>query len=205
MRNQTNPVLRAWLRRVPGRVVAAALLIAGCWLGGTGVGAAAELEGVRFADRYQAAGVMLPLRGVGLARFLLTIKVYVAALYLGAGVPPERVLSDVPKRLELEYFQRIAGPDFGKAAEEVMAENVPASTLAALRPRIGRLHRLYEDVKPGDRYALTYVPGLGTELALNGVPKGVIEGEDFAAAYFAIWLGPKPISPSLKTQMLALP
>lgn len=205
MRNRTDPGPRAWRRRIPGRVVATALLIAGCWLGGTGGGAAAEIEGVRFADRYQAGGVMLPLKGVGLARFLLTVKVYVAALYLGAGVPPERALADVPKRLELEYFQRIAGPDFGKAAEEVMAENVPASTLAALRPRIGRLHRLYEDVKPGDRYALTYVPGIGTELALNGVPKGVIEGDDFAAAYFAIWLGPRPISDSLKARLLEAP
>ena len=56
-------------------------------------------------------------------------------------------------------------------------------------------------MKPGDRYALTYIPGVGTELALNGKPKGVIEG-DFAAAYFAIWLGAKPLDASLKAQLL---
>jgi hypothetical protein len=37
---------------------------------------------------------------------------------------------------------------------------------------------------------------------LNGTPLGVVEGADFAAAYFAIWLGPKPISDSLKAQLL---
>jgi hypothetical protein len=61
---------------------------------------------------------------------------------------------------------------------------------------------LYRDVKPGDRYALTYVPGVGTELALNGTRLGTVAGADFAAAVFAIWLGPKAIDDSLKTQLL---
>jgi hypothetical protein len=56
-------------------------------------------------------------------------------------------------------------------------------------------------VKPGDRYALTYVPGVGTELALNGTTLGTVEGADFAAAVFAIWLGPQAIDESLKTQL----
>jgi len=37
---------------------------------------------------------------------------------------------------------------------------------------------------------------------LNGRRKGVVEGTDFAAAVFAIWLGPKPIDVSLKSQLL---
>lgn len=163
---------------------------------------AAEIEGVQFADVYRSHETNLPLRGVGLARYLRTIKVYVAALYVEKNVKPEDILSDVPKRLELQYFRSLNGPDFGKASEEVMARTVSNAQLASLRPRIDRLHMLYEDVKPGDRYALTYIPGVGTELALNGQPKGTIEGADFAAVYFAIWLGAKPISESLKAQMI---
>ena len=49
---------------------------------------------------------------------------------------------------------------------------------------------------------MTCIPGRGTELALNGRPKGVIEGADFAAAVFAIWLGPKPLNKSFKAQLL---
>jgi hypothetical protein len=49
---------------------------------------------------------------------------------------------------------------------------------------------------------LTYIPGRGTELALDGRPKGVIGGADFAAAVFAIWLGPKPLNKSFKAQLL---
>jgi hypothetical protein len=112
------------------------------------------------------------------------------------------VLTDVPKRLELEYFWAIAGPDFGKAADATLKENVSAETLAHLRPRMEQINALYQDVKPGDRYSLTYIPGVGTELALNGKVKGTIEGADFAAAYFAIWLGPNPINASLKSQLL---
>jgi len=163
---------------------------------------AAEIAGVTFADRYQTGETTLVLNGVGLLRYRIFIKAYVAALYLGEGVRPEAVLSNVPKRLELEYFWSIAGPDFGKAAEKVLADNFSPDVIAPLRSRLERLNTLYQNVKPGDRYALTYIPGVGMELALNGTPKGTIEGADFATAYFAIWLGNKPIDASMKAQLL---
>jgi hypothetical protein len=166
---------------------------------------AAEISGVKFPDRYELHGASLFLHSVGLLRYRIVFKGYAAALYLGAGVRPSQVLADVPKRLELEYFWAIAGPDFGKAADALLPKNVPEETLAQLRPRIERLHALYEDVKPGDRYSLTYIPGVGTELALNGKVKGTIEGANFAAAYFTIWLGPQPLSASLKAQLLGTP
>jgi hypothetical protein len=166
---------------------------------------AATIEGVTFADRYQAGTTALTLNNVGLLRYRVIFKGYVAALYLGDGVRPEEVLADVPKRLELEYFWSIAGADFGKAAEKILADNFSAAQLDAFRSRLDRLNTWYENVKPGDRYALTYLPGVGTELALNGRAKGVIEGADFAAAYFAIWLGAKPLDASLKAQLLTPP
>ena len=49
---------------------------------------------------------------------------------------------------------------------------------------------------------MTYLPGRGTELALNGTPLAVIEGADFAAAYFGIWLGPNSIDDRLKRDLL---
>jgi hypothetical protein len=121
-----------------------------------------------------------------------TCKVYVAALYLPEDSGAKEVLGDVPKRLELHYFQNINAADFAKAPDLVLPQNVPMPTIAALRPQIDRLKSWYQSIKPGDRYTLTYQPGQGTELAYNGVPKGIIEGAEFAAAYFAIWLGPDP-------------
>lgn len=161
-----------------------------------------EIEGVEFVDRVTAAGTPLMLNCVGLLRYMVVIKGYVAALYLGEGVQPESVLSDVPKRLEINYFYPINGGDFAKATDAGIAANVDPATMAKLRARIDKLNALYLDVKPGDRYSLTYVPAVGTELALNGQPRGTIDGADFAAALFAIWLGPKPLDASLKSQLL---
>jgi hypothetical protein len=187
------------VRRLVAHVALCGVLLAGI---AAPAARAKEIEGVQFADRYEAQGTALLLNCVALLRYMVFIKAYVAALYLGPGVAPDAVLTDVPKRLEISYFHAINGEDFAKAGDDGIAANVDAATLAALRPRIERLNTLYEDVKPGDRYSLTYIPGVGTELALNGRRKGVIEGADFAAAVFAIWLGRKPIDVSLKSQLL---
>jgi len=173
-----------------------------CLLCASNPAPAAEIEGVAFSDVYQAGPVTMSLQGVGTAKFFRAITVYVAALYLGPGARPEQVLQDIPKRLELSYFRSIEAGDIARAAEKNLSDNVTQATIRTLRPRIDQMHRLYENVKPGDRYGLTYVPGVGTELALNGQRKGIVEGADFAAAYFSIWLGPDPINQPLKDGLL---
>jgi hypothetical protein len=135
-------------------------------------------------------------------RYRVIFRGYVAALYLAEGVAPARVLADVPKRLEIEYFWGIDGSAIREAGEQILARNVSSEQLAALGPRLERIGSLYQNVEPGDRYALTYLPGRGTELAKNGVPLGVIPGADFASAYFAIWLGDRPIDAPLRDQLL---
>lgn len=164
----------------------------------------AEIEGVHFDKHVVVDGTPLSIRGTGLFRYLGFIKAYVGALYVEEGYPTETVLTDRAKRLEVEYFHAIKGQDFGPATNKVIAQNVDASTLARLRARIDYHNALYKDVQPGDRYSLTYTPGKGTVLALNGQPLGVIEGADFAEAVFAMWLGQKPMNKSFRQQLLGL-
>ena len=163
---------------------------------------ALTIENVTFADSVTIGSKTVPLHNAALLRYLKFIRAYVAALYLPDDVKPEDVLSDVPKRLELNYLVSIKGPDFGKGAEPTLKLNQTPAELARLRSRIDRINAIYRDVKPGDRYALTYLPGRGTELALNGTPLTVIEGADFAAAYFGIWLGRASIDDKLKRDLL---
>jgi len=163
---------------------------------------ALTVENVTFADSVTIGGTPVPLHNAALLRYLKFIRAYVAALYLPEGVPAENVLSDVPKRLELNYLVSIKGPDFGKGAEPTLKLNQSPAELEKLRSRIDRINAIYRDVKPGDRYSLTYQPGRGTELALNGAPLTVIEGADFAAAYFGIWLGRDSIDGRLKRDLL---
>ena len=163
---------------------------------------ALAVQGVVFVDNLQAGTATLRLHNAGLLRYMKILKVYVAALYLPEGTGPEGALADVPKRLELSYLVPIKGGDFAKGADPVLARNQSAAGLERLRSRIERLHAAYRDVKPGDRYALTYLPGRGTELTLNGKALTLVEGADFAAAYFGIWLGREPIDAKLKRELL---
>jgi hypothetical protein len=164
---------------------------------------AGEIEGVVFDDTSVVGDRRVELAGVALLRYRIFIKAYVGALYLESGIGTGRVLEDVPKRLVLHYRYTIPGDGFGPAAEEILATNFSPGELAPLRDRLARLHALYQTVHPGDRYTLTYIPGVGTELALNDRSLGVMEGADFAAAYFSIWLGEEPISAAFRDQMLA--
>jgi Chalcone isomerase-like len=165
----------------------------------------AEIEGVSFKESITLNGVTLEIRGTGLFRFMRIIKAYVGALYMLDGTPSESVLTDTPKRLEIEYFHAIKGEDFGSASNKVMAQNVDPEAFEKLKPRLEKLNALYRDVQPGDRYSLDYVPGKGTELALNGNFLGLIEGADFASALYAMWLGEKPMNESFKRQLLGTP
>lgn len=161
-----------------------------------------QIEGVRFAPEIEAGNETLVLNGYALLRYKVLFKAYVAALYLEPNTPADRVLSDVPKRLEIEYFWSISASDFARATDAGVSANLSAAEVERLQPQIEALNRLYRDVNPGDRYALTYVPKVGTELALNGKALGTVPGDDFASAVFSIWLGKNPLDAGLKTALL---
>lgn len=162
---------------------------------------ARELEGVRFEPKLNVEGRDLELRGIGLLRYKVFLKAYVAALYIE---PPLVDTEEVPagRRLELEYFWSISADGFAQATRDGIARNVNGAEYAKLSDRIERLGGLYRDVSPGDRYSLTFLPGRGTELALNGEALGLIEGDDFAEAVFSIWLGREPLDEGLKEDLL---
>lgn len=162
-----------------------------------------RVDGVPFDRRVEALGEPLSLRGAGLFRWKWFVKVYAAALYVPDGAAAFDPAADVARRLEFSYLVGIERDGFGKAADELLAGNFPPEAIAPLRERIDRLHAAYVDVRPGDRYALSYVPGQGTELSHNGRRLALIEGADFARVYYAIWLGRAPIDHGLRDQLLA--
>lgn len=168
---------------------------------------AGDIEGVQFIERMSINDEKLRLHNTGLLRYRVFIKGYVAALYLaesfGGESTPSAVLADLPRRLEIEYFWAIPADEFAKVTVEGISRNTDRVTFVRLRDRVERLNAMYEDIEPGDRYALTYLPGVGTELARNGRRLGVIEGADFSSALFGIWLGDRALDDSLRRQLLA--
>jgi hypothetical protein len=185
------------------KAVAAVLALALLQLAGRGAPVqAAVVEGVRFSEAITAGDVDLKLRGAGLLRYMVFIKAYVAAFYLPEGARSAEALADVPKHLEIEYFHAISAADFAKATRSGIAKNVSMMGYERLKPAVEELNALYRDVKPGDRYSLTYLPGKGTTLSLNGAALGTVAGADFAAGLFAIWVGPASLDEGFKKTLL---
>ena len=178
------------------------VLLVAMWAGSSA--ASVEIDGVRFSRDIEVKSTRMALQGYGLLRYMVFIKAYVGALYVQEATGQQDVLKPVAKRLELEYFHAIKGEDFAEATRRKIADNTSVEEAALLLPRIDRMAALYRDVEPGDRYALTYLPGEGTELALNGEPLGVIPGEDFQRAVFAIWLGDSPIDRDFRKALLGV-
>jgi hypothetical protein len=166
------------------------------------LGSAAQVDQVRFDDRIRTSDVSLKLRGAALFYYKLFIKVAAAGLYLDDRATSGDVLADVAKRLEMQYFWSVKSKDLIKGTEVLLARNLSPEKLAAVRPQIDAMSALYRDVRAGDRCSLTYVPGAGTTLALNGQTLGAVPSRDFAAAYFSIWFGDKPMDAGLKQKLL---
>ncbi|HKJ24591.1 MAG TPA: chalcone isomerase family protein, partial [Myxococcota bacterium] len=167
------------------------------------VGVAEVVSGIAFAERWGGGeGAPLDLCSAALLRWKRIIKAYAAALYREDCSVPVAPLGAEAKRLELAYLRGFSAEQFASAADQILERSFSPETLSPLRERIARMHAAYRGVEEGDRYALTYRPGTGTELALNGEPLVSVEGADFAAAYFAIWLGPDPADEGLKRDLL---
>lgn len=163
-----------------------------------------EIDDVRFTRTVDTHNQRLHLQGAGLLKVMMFVKAYAGALYLPESAPPEQALGPIAKRLVLEYYHPIASEDFAKATRKKILDNVDANEAERLKARIDRLAVMYRDVQAGDRYALTYAPGQGTRLSLNGEHLGTIPGDDFAKAVFAIWLGVDPIDKNFRDQLLGV-
>jgi hypothetical protein len=163
---------------------------------------AAQHDPMPFRDDLQGSNLRLKLIGTGVYYYSVFIKVAAAAFYLEDSARNADVLANVAKRLEMQYFRGVQAKDLISGSAALLARNLQAETLTTLQPQIDQMHNLYQNVVAGDRSALTYVPGVGTSLELNGTKLGTVGGADFASAYFSIWFGQRPIDPGLKRKLL---
>ena len=147
----------------------------------------------------------LTLSGTGIASYRIIFTVYAAALYLPDGITSDAVLAgQTPRRLEIEYFHNISAEDIILAANTKLAEQSTPEVLAEVQASVNEFHALFQSVSDGDRYRMDYIPGVGTQLSFNGEPVGTVAGDDFAAAYFGIWLDNRsPLSDQLRTDLLS--
>jgi len=164
--------------------------------------ASVNIKDVKFAEMYPTAQTELKLTGAALLKWAMLFDVYAGAFYLPENTAGENWTADVPKHLELSYFRNFKADDFSSSSDRLLRDNLPGEQYRRLAERLQNFYQLFEDIKPGDRYSLTYLPDIGTELRLNGELLGVATGHDFAIAYFGLWIGPSPISANFRDQLL---
>ena len=167
---------------------------------------AAEVEGVKLADKVQLGGSELALNGAGV-RTRVFFKVYVGALYLQQKAnATEAVLADAgPKRIAMHLLRDLTAEQLFSAFKDGLGNNHSPEQLAGLEPQVKQLEGIFNAVKAakkGDVILLDYLPGAGTRVTVRGDDKGTIAGEDLNRALLRIWLGEKPADSGLKKAML---
>ena len=104
-------------------------------------------------------------------------------------------------RPERTSDRKIKKEDIVEASKRTLRKN-PNIDLPGLRERLDLIYSWYENVGKGDRFRLDYTPGVGSELFFNGRSKGVIPGDDFAEAYFGIWVSDYSLSAKYQKRLL---
>jgi hypothetical protein len=159
---------------------------------------AMEVGGIRLPTRQDD----LKLQGAGLLRKGFIFKIYVGALYLQNEEHADEVLSAVPKRLDIHYFHTTPKKHMIRVAEETLQKNLTEAEYEKLLPMIGKLHDAYLNGQKGSVASLIYQPGEGLTYAFDDRPIITIADDEFANAYFKIWLGEEPSSRTIKEAML---
>lgn len=164
---------------------------------------AAEKAGVKMADTATIGDKAVVLNGLGVREAtVFNVDVYVAGLYLETRSSDGEAIaaSEQAKRLDLRFVRDVDRGDITEAWVEGFKKN--GADINKLKDRIGRLNSWMSGIDEGQSLSFTYQPGKGLAVSVKGQEKGVIEGADFATAFFRIWLGPKPPNSGLKRGLL---
>ena len=162
---------------------------------------ARECAGVRMPESIQVDGTTLHLNGVGIREAtIFQANVYVAGLYVETTSrnATEILNSDTRKRIVLHFVHDVSREQFQEALREGFTNNAPGTD----RAKINRLVGWASAMNVGQVMSMTYVPGRGTEVIINGTSRGTIEGADFGRAVFSLYIGSHPPNRGLRTGLL---
>jgi Chalcone isomerase-like len=135
----------------------------------------------------------LQLQGQGRMTFW-GFDVYDARLYVG----DQR--GQTGFALDLNYLRSLKGSDISKRTIDEMQRLGVSETNRSVWGK--KLDGIFPDVVSGSSLTAIHIPGRGTVFLHNGKPAGEIAGDDFAKAFFSIWLDPKTAAPKLRTALI---
>jgi hypothetical protein len=153
---------------------------------------AVTVGGAKIEDAVTVNNQQLVLNGAGLRKKFI-VKVYAGALYLPArqSSPAAILAADTARRMVMHFVFGVGKEKIAEAWEEGLADNTPNAS-PEVKTAFKTLASWMEDVDDGHRIVLTYVPGIGTTVEVNGRNKGTLGGKAVADAILNTWIGPKP-------------
>jgi chalcone isomerase-like protein len=153
---------------------------------------AGTLAGVTMPDKADAKGQSLVLNGMGL-RSKFFIKVYVGGLYLAQKekAAAKIISADAPRRMVMHFLYSVSKDQMCEAWEEGLTQNTPNAS-AEVKKSFMTLCSWMEPIPKGNELVLTYVPGEGTHVEVNGKMKGTLPGKPTSDAILDTWIGPDP-------------
>ncbi len=157
--------------------------------------------GSSFPSEMNVGDHQLELRGKGTFNWLF-LTLYEGALYLRPDAPHSAVLQAEPKHLEFLYQRAIPASRIVEAGEQILKRNTTPAEREAIAKELEIINQAYNNVRRGDRYALTFKPGHGTTLSRNGSAVLTIPGDQFAEIYFRIWFGENPANADFRDTLL---
>ncbi len=148
--------------------------------------------GKAFPDTVRVDKHLLQLNGISVYR-KFGIPVLIAGLWLDHRERDAAIIlrSDLPRRYVTRFLHRVSGKRIRDAWTKGLDANSPRAN-AEVRQQFRTLCSWARDFLPGDEITVTYIPGLGSSVDIDGVNKGMFAGKGFADAYFACAIGPYP-------------
>lgn len=167
---------------------------------------AREVSGIDVPETVLLRAVPEPLElnGAGIRRKLF-VGIYVGALYLPK---PARDLAGIlqmpgAKRFSMHFIHAEIRPEkLVPVWKQGFEQNLSPEAFRALRPRIANFNGLFPTLRKGDRVDIDMLPGVGTQVWVNGDLRGKVVGDDFARALLHVWLGKHPADADLKQALL---
>jgi hypothetical protein len=150
------------------------------------------ISGVTLPGTIEIAGQQLALNGAAMRKKAI-FKVYVAALYVvqTSHEPGALLEADEPRQMEMHFVRNVGKNKICEAWDEGLENNTPGAS-PELKAQFAELCGLMADIKDGQAFVFTYMPGVGTTVEVAGESKGTITGKEFADAMLRCWIGPKP-------------
>lgn len=188
-------------------LLAAVALLAAMSFGAPAYAQGMEIEGQKFEPTVQLGNQTLTLNGAGLRKRAI-FKVYAAGLYVPTKTnSAAAIINDKgSRRMALRMLRDVDADSFINALTDGLKANLGEAQFATLKPQTDALVATLKSVgeaKKGDAINFDFTPDAGTQVMVNGKPRGAaIPGHDFYAAVLRIWIGDKPADDDLKKGLL---